>query len=299
MDQEDGDSQERSPLPDADMEGVADDEDVGQSRKRTRLDDDEDDDEAGEKGGSSPRSQSGGEVIDEEEEDEMEAATEEDEDEEPTGDKHQQEGVEEDDKTNKDKDYEDGEAEEKGGSRRSQSDGEVIEEEMESAEEEEEEAEEESTDEEEEDEDEDEVLVGASSYPSAREWSRELARAFDERGHGASGIEEGLGAALASLQNPRPDDPDPEEEASSLRFQRECLEEMLRAADLAGLGQAANALDEDEFDVQEAAEYLSGMVDPNNRYSKLSIGQYCCDMLLMMKVRHPKSLCNDNVASIP
>ena len=74
---------------------------------------------------------------------------------------------------------------------------------------------------------------------------------------------------------------------------------MLRAADLAGLGQAANALDEDEFDVQEAAEYLSGMVDPNNRYSKLSIGQYCCDMLLMMKVRHPKSLCNDNVASIP
>ena len=41
MDQEDGDSQERSPLPDVDMEGVADDEDVGQSRKRTRLDEDD------------------------------------------------------------------------------------------------------------------------------------------------------------------------------------------------------------------------------------------------------------------
>ena len=67
---------------------------------------------------------------------------------------------------------------------------------------------------------------------------------------------------------------DPEDEYG-IAFQEECLANMCRAADLAGIGQLNNELDESEFDL---AKELSLLVDPNNPMS-ISIGQYCIDQL--------------------
>jgi hypothetical protein len=76
-----------------------------------------------------------------------------------------------------------------------------------------------------------------------------------------------------------------EEEARyGLDFQEECLANMCRAADLAGIGQLENQLDESEFDIEEVAQELSKLVDPDNPRS-ISIGQYCIDQLMIMEVR--------------
>ena len=56
---------------------------------------------------------------------------------------------------------------------------------------------------------------------------------------------------------------DPEDEYG-IAFQEECLANMCRAADLAGIGQLNNELDESEFDIEEVAKELSLPVDPNN-----------------------------------
>ncbi len=42
-----------------------------------------------------------------------------------------------------------------------------------------------------------------------------------------------------------------------IAFQEECLSNMCRAADLAGIGPKNNALDEYEFDIEEVAKELS------------------------------------------
>jgi hypothetical protein len=65
-------------------------------------------------------------------------------------------------------------------------------------------------------------------------------------------------------------------------FQEECLANMCRAADLAGIGQMENQLDESEFDIEEVAQELSKPVDPGNPRS-ISIGQYCIDQLMIME----------------
>jgi hypothetical protein len=65
-------------------------------------------------------------------------------------------------------------------------------------------------------------------------------------------------------------------------FQEECLANMCRAADLAGIGQLENQLDESEFDIEEVAQELSKPVDPGNPRS-ISIGQYCIDQLMIME----------------
>ena len=76
-----------------------------------------------------------------------------------------------------------------------------------------------------------------------------------------------------------------EEEARyGIDFQEECLANMCRAADLAGIGQLENQLDESEFDIEEVAQELSKLVDPDNPRS-ISIGQYCIDQLMIMEVR--------------
>jgi hypothetical protein len=51
---------------------------------------------------------------------------------------------------------------------------------------------------------------------------------------------------------------------------------MCRAADLAGIGQRNNELDESEFDIEEVANELSLPVDPNNPMY-ISVRQYCID----------------------
>ena len=66
-------------------------------------------------------------------------------------------------------------------------------------------------------------------------------------------------------------------------YQQECLEDMCRAADLAGLGQHENGLDETDWDLSEVAKELEMPIDPTGS-STLSIGQYCVDMLMTMKV---------------
>ena len=60
---------------------------------------------------------------------------------------------------------------------------------------------------------------------------------------------------------------------------------MCRAADLAGIGQHNNVLDESEFDSEEFAKVLSMPVDPDNP-SYISLGQYCIDQLMIMQVIH-------------
>jgi hypothetical protein len=57
---------------------------------------------------------------------------------------------------------------------------------------------------------------------------------------------------------------------------------MCRAADLAGIGQLNNELDESEFDIGVAKE-LSLPVDPDNPKS-ISVEQYCIDQLMIMQV---------------
>ena len=69
-------------------------------------------------------------------------------------------------------------------------------------------------------------------------------------------------------------------------FQEECLANMCRATDLAGIGQLNNELDESEFDIEEVAKELSVPVHPNNPMS-ISIGQYCIDQLMIMQVNSP------------
>ena len=49
-----------------------------------------------------------------------------------------------------------------------------------------------------------------------------------------------------------------------------------------GLGLHENQLDESEFDLNAVARELEMPVDPGN--NALSIGQYCIDMLMIMKV---------------
>jgi hypothetical protein len=71
-----------------------------------------------------------------------------------------------------------------------------------------------------------------------------------------------------------------------IAFQEECLTNMCRAADLAGIGQHNNALDESEFDIEEVAKELSLPVDPDNPRS-ISLGQYCIDQLMIMQVISP------------
>jgi hypothetical protein len=71
-----------------------------------------------------------------------------------------------------------------------------------------------------------------------------------------------------------------------IAFQEECLSNMCRAADLAGIGQHENALDESEFDIAEVARELSLAVDPDNPRS-ISLGQYCIDQLMIMQVICP------------
>jgi hypothetical protein len=71
-----------------------------------------------------------------------------------------------------------------------------------------------------------------------------------------------------------------------IAFQEECLASMCRAADLAGIGQLNNELDESEFDIEEVAKELSLPVDPDNPMS-ISVGQYCIDQLMIMQVIFP------------
>ncbi len=71
-----------------------------------------------------------------------------------------------------------------------------------------------------------------------------------------------------------------------IAFQEECLSNRCRAADLAGIGQHNNALDESEFDIEEVAKELSLPVDPDNPRS-ISLGQYCIDQLMIMQVICP------------
>ena len=71
-----------------------------------------------------------------------------------------------------------------------------------------------------------------------------------------------------------------------IAFQEEFLSNMCRAADLAGIGQHNNALDESEFDIEEVAKDLSLPVDPANPRS-ISLGQYCIDQLMSMHVICP------------
>ena len=68
-----------------------------------------------------------------------------------------------------------------------------------------------------------------------------------------------------------------------IAFQEECLANMCRAADLAGIGQLNNELDVSEIDIEEVAKELSLHVDSNNPMS-ISAGQYCNDKLMIMQV---------------
>ncbi len=70
---------------------------------------------------------------------------------------------------------------------------------------------------------------------------------------------------------------------NGIAFQEECLANMCRAADLAGIGQHNDALDESEFDIEEVAKELSLPVDPDNP-SSISLGQYCIDQLVIIQV---------------
>ncbi len=69
-------------------------------------------------------------------------------------------------------------------------------------------------------------------------------------------------------------------------FQEECLANMCRAADLAGIGQLNNELDESEIDIEVVANELSLLVDPDDPMS-ISVGQYCIDQLMIMQVNFP------------
>ena len=75
-----------------------------------------------------------------------------------------------------------------------------------------------------------------------------------------------------------------EEVRYGIDFQEECLTNMCRAANLAGIGQLEKQLDESVFDIEEVAQELSKLVDPDNPRS-ISIGQYCIDQLMIMEVR--------------
>ena len=66
-------------------------------------------------------------------------------------------------------------------------------------------------------------------------------------------------------------------------FQEECLANMCRAADLAGIGQLNNELDESKFDIEEVAKELSLPVDPDNPMP-IFVARYCIDQLMIMQV---------------
>jgi hypothetical protein len=68
-----------------------------------------------------------------------------------------------------------------------------------------------------------------------------------------------------------------------LAFQEECVANMCRAANLAGIGQLNNELDESELDIEEVANELSMPVVSNNPMF-ISVGQYCIDQLMIMQV---------------
>ncbi len=72
-------------------------------------------------------------------------------------------------------------------------------------------------------------------------------------------------------------------EDDGIAFQEVCLANMCRAADLVGIGQHNNALDEYEFNIEIVAKELSLPVDPDN-LSSLSLGQYCIDQLVIVQV---------------
>ena len=66
-------------------------------------------------------------------------------------------------------------------------------------------------------------------------------------------------------------------------FQRDCIVAMEHAEDLSDLGHRVNEVDEALLDLEVLALELSLPVDPGNPNS-LSIGQYCIDQLIIMKV---------------
>jgi hypothetical protein len=68
-----------------------------------------------------------------------------------------------------------------------------------------------------------------------------------------------------------------------IAFQEECLANMCRPVDLAGIGQLNKELDEYEFHIEEVAKELSFPTDPDNPMS-ISFGQYCIDQLMIMQV---------------
>ena len=98
--------------------------------------------------------------------------------------------------------------------------------------------------------------------------------------HGGSSLEERLNASIRRVLEAGGNGGD---QGALSEYQKECLEEMCRAADLEGLGQHENGLDETEWDLRKVAEELSMPIDQDGS-STLSIGQYCVDMLMIMKV---------------
>jgi hypothetical protein len=72
-----------------------------------------------------------------------------------------------------------------------------------------------------------------------------------------------------------------------IAFQEECLAYMCRSANLGGIGQHNDALDESEFGIEEVTKELSLPADPDNP-SSISIGQYCIEQLMIMQVSSRK-----------
>jgi len=68
-------------------------------------------------------------------------------------------------------------------------------------------------------------------------------------------------------------------------FQRDCLIALGQADDFACIGHCVNKIDEDTFDLEDEARELSIPVDPENP-SSISVGQYCIDQLIILKVAH-------------
>ena len=98
---------------------------------------------------------------------------------------------------------------------------------------------------------------------------------------GGSALEQRLNASIRRVLEAGGNGCDQEELS---QYQRECLEDMCRAADLEGLGHHENQLDETEWDLKEVAEELQKPLDPHGTSDK-SLGQYCVDMLMIMKVK--------------
>jgi hypothetical protein len=81
-------------------------------------------------------------------------------------------------------------------------------------------------------------------------------------------------------------------------FQEECLANMCRAVDLAGIGQLNNELDEFEFDIEDVAKELSLPVDPDNPMS-IFVRQYSIDQLMIMQVKFSlRSIVFTNILAI-